>query len=68
MDSGLLLFFMSIITYPLLLTIIITFIYRRNELNWCDVFSFVCLSIFLSYLSPALYILLMANIRFGYCN
>ena len=58
-------FLLSILAYPIALTSIITFLYRRNETEWIDVFSFVCLSIVTCYFSPALYILLMANIRFN---
>ena len=57
-------FFFTILVYPIALTSIITFLYSRNQTEWFDVFTFVCLSIVICYFYPALYILLMANLRF----
>jgi len=62
--SELLALFLTLFVYPLVLTSIITFI-KKDETEWRDIFIFVFLSIITCNLSPALYILLVTNMRFS---
>ncbi len=56
--------FLTLFAYPLALTSIIAFI-KRDETECRDIFIFVFLSIIICHLSPALYIFLVANMRFS---
>lgn len=52
--------------YCLVLTITIRCVYnsRYREMDFCEIFSFVILSVLICHISPAIYILLIANIKF----
>lgn len=54
------------VIYCLILTLLIKFIYqnRYKEIEFTEVFLFVILSLFICNISPAIYILLIANVRF----